>query len=47
MKLTLINLDLISIIFFVHALVLQRYTKGIKRLSSSERALIELPNEVK
>lgn len=47
MKLTLINLDLISIIFFINALVLQRSTKGIKRLSSSERALIELPNEVK
>jgi LAGLIDADG DNA endonuclease family len=42
-------LDLAFIILFVYSLVVQtiRSTKGVKRLSSSERTLIILPDKVK
>ncbi len=47
--LTYFKSDIIPKLFFESSLVVQtvRSTKGIKRLSFSERALIKLPDEVK
>ena len=49
MRLTRHQFRFFPLIFIVPSLVLQAscYTKGIGRLSSSERAILELPVEVK
>lgn len=48
MSLTL-SIDLSPVLFFIYSLVLfaARSTKGITRLSPTERASIKLPDEVK
>lgn len=41
------SMDLSSIILFIYSWVLFASTKGLTRLSSSERTAIELPHEIK
>jgi len=44
-----LSIDLSPVLFFIYSLVLfaARSTKGITRLSPTERASIKLPDEVK